>query len=85
MSTQPAPTIRKFKITALLIDLAATREQRRDLLDVLSTDDEKSAALAPFVIALRMALGEPVRAPAELMEVAQDIITEIEVEPLPGR
>ena len=81
----PADEMKIGQITALLIDLAATREQRRDLLDVLSTDDEKSAALAPFVIALRMALGEPVRAPAELMEVAQDIITEIEVERLPGR
>jgi tetratricopeptide (TPR) repeat protein len=48
------------------------------LLDVLLTDDEKAAALAPLAVALRQRAGEDVRAPAEVLEVASDIRSEIE-------
>lgn len=48
------------------------------LLDVLLLDEKKAAALAPMVIALRKDMGEEVRAPTEVMEVAQDIVEEIE-------
>ena len=56
----------------------ATEGQQRDVLDILLMDDDKSAKLKPLVVALRKELGEQVRAPAEVMEVAEDIIKEIE-------
>ena len=56
----------------------ATEGQQRDVLDILFMDDDKSAKLKPLVVALRKELGEQVRAPAEVMEVAEDIIKEIE-------
>ena len=73
----PADELKMRQMQEVVIELAAADTQRRDLLDVLLTDDEKSAALAPFVIALGMTLGESVRASAEVMEVARDIIKEI--------
>lgn len=65
------------QMTAVLIELAASGAARRDLLDVLLMDEEKSVALAPVVAALRMEMGEHVRAPTEVIEVARDIIQEI--------
>ena len=45
----------------------------RDLVAVLEEDPEKAAALAPLLVALRQRAGESVRAPAEVLEVAEDI------------
>ena len=61
-----------------VIELVATGAQQRGLLDILLMEEEKSAALAPLVVALRKDMGEQVRASAEVMEVAQDIIKMIE-------
>ena len=61
-----------------VIELVATGAQQRGLLDILLMEEEKSAALAPLVVALRKDMGEQVRASAEVMEVAQDIIKKIE-------
>ena len=44
-----------------------------DLVAVLAEDREKAAALAPLLVALRQRAGESVRAPAEVLEVAEDI------------
>ena len=66
------------QIPAVVIELAATEAQQRDVLEILLMDDDKSAKLRPLVVALRKELGEHVRAPAEVMEVAEDIIKEIE-------
>ena len=74
----PANETTMRQMLAALIELAAAGAKRRDLLDVLLADAEKSAALAPFVAALRMDVGEPVRAPAEVIDVARDVIEEIE-------
>ncbi len=74
----PANETTMRQMLAALIELAAAGAKRRDLLDVLLEDEEKSAALAPFVAALRMDVGEPVRAPAEVIDVARDVIKEIE-------
>ena len=62
----------------LLIDFAAAGAQR-SLLDILLTDDDKADMLAPFIVVLRKQLGEQVRAPAEVLEVADDIIEQIEL------
>lgn len=50
---------------------AGARE--RDLLDIISSDEEKVEMLLPLVIALRQRTGETVRAPAEVLEAAADI------------
>ena len=65
-------------IPSVVIGLATTESQQREVLDILLTDRDRSAKLRPLVVALRKELGEQVRAPAEVMEVAEDIIKEIE-------
>ena len=67
------------QIPAVVIELTTTEAQQREVLDILLMDDDKSAKLKPLVVALRKDLGEQVRAPAEVMEVAEDIIKEIEL------
>ena len=49
-----------------------------ELVEILMSDEEKSGALAPLIVALRQHLGEKVRAPAEVLEVAADILERIE-------
>ena len=45
----------------------------QDLVDLLSTDEEKAKTLTPLVVALRQECGEDVRAAEEILEVAADI------------
>ena len=54
-------------------DLIAAGASERDLIEILLADREKSGKLAPLVVALRQRMGETVRAPVELIEVATDI------------
>ena len=54
-------------------DLIAAGAAERDLVDILSSDREKSDGLLPLVVALRERVGEEVRAPVEVIEVASDI------------
>ena len=58
--------------------LVAARARERDLVEILSADSKIADALAPLVAALRHLAGEPVRAPAEVLEVAADICKDIE-------
>ena len=51
----------------------ATGASERDLVEILSSDKEKSDALVPLIVALRQRTGEEVRAPVEVLEVAKDI------------
>lgn len=62
----------------LVPNLIAVGVSERDLVKILSSDQEKSAKLAPLVVALRQRMGEEVRAPIEVLEVAADIIQRIE-------
>ena len=62
----------------LVLGMIAFGVSERDLAEVLSSDRERADALAPLVVALRKRAGEPVRAPVEVIEVADDIIREIE-------
>ena len=57
-----------------VIDLVATGASERALVEILSSDEQKSAALAPLVAALRQRTGETIREPAVLVEVAMDIL-----------
>ena len=59
-------------------DLVSAGASERDLLEVLSGDAENAAALAPLIVALRQRVGEAVRAPPEMLEVAADIRKRIE-------
>ena len=52
----------------------------KDLVDILSSDDKKSEALKPLILALRLYGGESVQAPAEMLDVAEDICKFIEEE-----
>ena len=58
-------------------DLIASGLSEYDLVNILSSDNAKSATLEPLVIALRQNAGESVRAPAEMLEVAEDIRNQI--------
>ena len=59
--------------------LAAARVERlEELADVLSSDEAKSSTFWPLEVALRGLAGEAVRAPVEVMQVADDIREEVE-------
>ena len=58
--------------------LIAAGAPERDLVEILSADSKTADAMAPLVVALRRLAGEPVRAPAEVLEVADDIRKNIE-------
>ena len=52
----------------------------QNLVDILSSDSTKSEALKPLILALRLYGGESVQAPAEMLDVAEDICKFIEKE-----
>ena len=64
-------------VLGLAIDLTASGCRERALLEVVMSDEKKSDELSPLVVALRRRAGEMVRAPVEVMEVADDIIEQI--------
>ena len=66
------------EMLARVPELIAAGAAERDIVDILSSDHEKSGVLLPLVVALRMRSGESVRAPAEVIEVASDIRKGIE-------
>ena len=59
--------------------LIAVGASEHDLVEILSNDKTKSDALMPLVIALRQRMGMEVRAPTEMLEVAEDIRKLIEM------
>ena len=62
----------------LVPDLIAAGASEHELVEILSSDRAKSDTLLPLVVALRQRIGEEVRAPAEVLEVAADIHERIE-------
>ncbi len=54
-------------------DLIAAGAPEHELVEILSSDKAKSDALAPLVVALCQRIGETVRAPVEVLEIATDI------------
>lgn len=62
----------------LIVDLTAAGVSPDTLADELAADRDKSQALWPLVVALRRCAGQPVRAPVEVMDVADDISRQIE-------
>ena len=63
--------------------LAAAGVPDHELVAVLSLEPHKAVALAPLITALRQRAGEPVRAPAEVLEVADDVRKRIDDMPMP--
>ena len=68
----------------LVRNLIKAGAKESDLLGVLLSDRGKSQAFEPLVVALHMRMGEAVRAPAELLEVAADLCKRIESESVTG-
>ena len=68
------------KLLKLSLELIAAGAPERELLAVVASDPEKAASLAPLVVALRIRRGEEVRAPAPVMEVAEDILKQVDTE-----
>ena len=62
-----------------VIELIRTGASECHLVEVLSSDKEKASALLPLIFALRQRTGEAIRAPSEVMEVIDDIRTDIDV------
>ena len=48
------------------------------MVEILSSNKEKADSIAPLVVALRQRSGEVIRAPGEVLEVAADILKQIE-------
>ena len=58
--------------------MVAAGASAHELVEILTSDEEKSGTLAPLIVALRQYAGETVRAPVEVIEVAADILKRIE-------
>ena len=71
-------------MVGLVRNLIAAGAEERDLVDALLGDENKSREFEPLVLALRMRIGESVRAPTEVMEVAADVGTRIESKSVMG-
>ena len=74
----PADEAMMREMLAGVPDWVAAGASERDLVEILSSDREKAGALQPLVVALRQRIGEAVRAPGEVLEVAADIRERIE-------
>ncbi len=61
-----------------VIDLVSRGVSESDIVGILLTDANKSGKLQPLVVALEMRSGRNVRAPAEVMSVAEDISARID-------
>jgi len=57
----------------LVLNLVAVGAREEELAKVLKEDRKKFRSIAPLVAALSARIGEPVRGPAEVLEVAADI------------
>ena len=64
----------------LVRPLIAIDAPEHEIIEILSSDSEKSGLLAPLIVALRQRGGETVRAPVEVLEVAADVRRRIEAE-----
>ena len=61
-----------------IIMIFSSEGLRNDIIEILGSDSKKAEALNPLFVALRKRLGEKSRAPAEVLEVASDILAEID-------
>ena len=57
----------------IVLNLVVAGASVPELVEILSSDEAKSETLVPLVVALRQHAGETVRAPDEVLQVAEDI------------
>ena len=62
----------------LMVDTIASRGAEQAVSYLLSQNARAAAALSPLDVALRQYLGEDVRAPAEVMEVAEHVLARLQ-------
>ncbi len=60
-----------------LVTMISSGASVREMVAVLLNDSGKAESLAPFHVAIRRLMGETVRAPAEVLEVADDVMRKI--------
>ena len=74
----PQHALAMAEMLRLVPELVAAGASEEDLIGVLLGDGRKAQALQPLVVALRTRTGESVRGPAEMLEVAADLVARIE-------
>ncbi len=74
----PNNEITMHEMQRIVPELIAKGASERELVEILSSDKEKSNGLAPLIVALQERTGEKVRAPVEVLEVAKDINKDID-------
>lgn len=67
-----------YSMLNLVQEMIAAGMPANDIINILSDDSTKSQALEPLILALRQHGGEPVRAPAQMLELTRDILESIE-------
>ena len=67
--------LRSILRNVIMIGSAGAPED--DIMEILASDRKKAEALNPLFVALHKRLGEKVRAPAEVLEIADDIVAEM--------
>lgn len=65
-------------VNELVLNMISRGISEKDIIDILSSDEDKSSCLAPLVSALIERTGEAARNPPEVTEVALDILKEID-------
>ena len=64
--------------SSCISNFVAAGADQGSILRILTSDKERAASLLPLIVALRCRLGEDVRVPTEVEEVAQDIMRYID-------
>ena len=75
---QPRFEMAMEEMFRLVPELIATGAAEQDLVEILAGDHRKSHTLRPMIVALQQRAGETVRAPVEVLQVADDMRKSIE-------
>ena len=70
---QPDLNVAVAEMLRLVAELIASGASERDLIGVLQSNSSRAQKLQPVIVALKMRLGDAVRAPTEVLEVAADL------------
>lgn len=66
------------EIVEHVIELIAWGGEAGEVAGILTREQTKAAALLPLVVAMQLRAGDPVRAPAEVRLVAEDVLARVE-------
>lgn len=75
---QPYYGLAMGEMLRLVPEVVAGGAAERDLIAVLASDERHARRLQPIISALRQRKGESVRAPAEVLDVAVDLVKSID-------